>query len=461
MNRRPAPSIMANPVLVGAATVLVALVGVFLAYNANNGLPFVPTYEVTALVPDAAELVPGNDVRVGGKRVGVVDGIVASKGADGRVAARLHLKLEKTIEPLAADTKVAVRPRSPLGLKYVELQPGTSRTTVPFGGTLSLRNVAPVVDLDDALNTFDRHVRAGTRTVVDTFSSGVAGRGADLNGALEDVGPLLDHLQPVMRALRSRSADLRGFVDGLRGAAVAVDPVATQLSGLLGGVATTFDAVDRAGPSLQRVLELAPPVERLSTQTLGVARPVLDDAADIARGLRAGADLLPLGTRRLADVIDRGTPVLKRATALGPELEGTLKAVGRLAAEPTTTSSVLELTRLLGTLEPTLRELNPFQTVCNYIGLMTRNAASTISEGDANGNWFRFIQLVNTNDSMQSATLGPNVHATPYGTADATECEVGNEPYLQPGKQVIGHPAGRQPARTQQTTIPAGVSHTP
>jgi hypothetical protein len=42
MSRRN--SIAANPVLIGAATTLVVIVAVFLAYNANNGLPFVPTY---------------------------------------------------------------------------------------------------------------------------------------------------------------------------------------------------------------------------------------------------------------------------------------------------------------------------------------------------------------------------------------------------------------------------------
>ena len=35
-------SIAGNPVLIGAATVLVVIVAVFLSYNANQGLPFVP-----------------------------------------------------------------------------------------------------------------------------------------------------------------------------------------------------------------------------------------------------------------------------------------------------------------------------------------------------------------------------------------------------------------------------------
>ena len=64
--------IAGNPVLIGAATVLVILVAVFLSYNANKGLPFVPTYQVNAEVPSAAQLVVGNDVKIGGTRVGAV-----------------------------------------------------------------------------------------------------------------------------------------------------------------------------------------------------------------------------------------------------------------------------------------------------------------------------------------------------------------------------------------------------
>ena len=73
MSRRRSASIAANPVLIGAATTLVVIVAVFLAYNANNGLPFVPTYQLKADVPSAHNLVKGNDVRMGGARVGVVN----------------------------------------------------------------------------------------------------------------------------------------------------------------------------------------------------------------------------------------------------------------------------------------------------------------------------------------------------------------------------------------------------
>ena len=66
MRRRGTASLAASPVLVGAVTVLVTVIAVFIAYQANQGLPFVPTYDVKAEVPNAQKLVRGNEVRAGG-----------------------------------------------------------------------------------------------------------------------------------------------------------------------------------------------------------------------------------------------------------------------------------------------------------------------------------------------------------------------------------------------------------
>ncbi|HWE13542.1 MAG TPA: hypothetical protein VG365_08530, partial [Solirubrobacteraceae bacterium] len=66
-----ARSALGNPVLVGAMTVLVTLVAVFLAYNANSGLPFVPTTELKVNIGSGSDLVPGDEVTEGGFHVGV------------------------------------------------------------------------------------------------------------------------------------------------------------------------------------------------------------------------------------------------------------------------------------------------------------------------------------------------------------------------------------------------------
>ena len=132
--RRATQSIAASPVLVGAVTVLVALVAVYLAYNANAGLPFVPTYDVRAQVPGGSNLVEANEVRIGGFRAGAVDRIrpgVARPGSraggqdrDARSVAIIEMKLDKRFEPIASDSRIQIRPRSALGLKYVDLRAG-------------------------------------------------------------------------------------------------------------------------------------------------------------------------------------------------------------------------------------------------------------------------------------------------------------------------------------------------
>ena len=89
MSRRGgAASIAGSPVLVGALTVLVVIVAVFLSYNANSGLPFVPTYDVEAELPNAANLVEGNEVRIGGFRVGVISEINPISAGERRRRAR-------------------------------------------------------------------------------------------------------------------------------------------------------------------------------------------------------------------------------------------------------------------------------------------------------------------------------------------------------------------------------------
>ena len=87
-NRGPFGTIAASPTMVGAVTTLIVIVAVFLAYNANAGLPFVPVYRVSVEIPDAARLTDNNEVRIGGHRVGVVESVdaVRPEEAGGRLA---------------------------------------------------------------------------------------------------------------------------------------------------------------------------------------------------------------------------------------------------------------------------------------------------------------------------------------------------------------------------------------
>jgi ABC-type transporter Mla subunit MlaD len=136
-------SIVASPVLIGSVTVLITIVAVFLAYNANNGLPFVPTYALKAELPNAEKVVKGNSVRIGGFRVGAVTSMkpktIVEHGKPVTVAL-IEMKLDKSTQPLPADTVVTVRDRSALGLKYIELVPGSSSRELKPGATIPVVN---------------------------------------------------------------------------------------------------------------------------------------------------------------------------------------------------------------------------------------------------------------------------------------------------------------------------------
>src|SRR4029079_14432396 len=127
-------SLAASPTMVGAITTLIVIVAVFLAYNANNGLPFVPTYKVSTILPNAARLGPNNEVRIGGNRVGVVESIdTTTNPTNGGGAVKINLKLDKGPAPTPQDSTVRVRYRSSFGLKYLELTRGTG-PGLPEGG---------------------------------------------------------------------------------------------------------------------------------------------------------------------------------------------------------------------------------------------------------------------------------------------------------------------------------------
>ena len=244
MRRRGAASIAANPVLIGAATTLVVLVAVFLAYNANSGLPFVPTYEVKAQVPNAAGLVVGNDVRIGGTRVGAVTDIAPQAHRDGAVTALLTMKLETSIKPLPVDSTVLIRPRSALGLKYVQVTRGSSRRGYPDGATIPLTQAKPhPVELDEVLNTFDTPTRRASQVNLYEFGNALSGRGQDLNLFFQDLNPLLDNLQPVTRNLSAPATGLRPFVQSLGRTASIVAPAAETQAALFRNLDTTFSAL--------------------------------------------------------------------------------------------------------------------------------------------------------------------------------------------------------------------------
>ena len=199
--KRPGVSVFANPVLVGAVTILVVNVAVFLSYNANQGLPFVPTKQLKVELANGANLLPGNEIREGGYRIGVVTDMKARPLAGGKVGALATLKIDQKSSEIPVDSRVSIRPRSVLGLKYVEVTRGRSKKVFRDGDTMRVDKTRFPVELDELYGIFDEPTRAGARRNLQGFGDAFALRGASLNRTIAEAPRFLEHLEPVMNTL--------------------------------------------------------------------------------------------------------------------------------------------------------------------------------------------------------------------------------------------------------------------
>lgn len=445
------PAAFESPLLVGSVILAVGIVGVLLSYNANKGLPFVPTYQIFARVPDAAELTEANsEVRIRGIRVGLVKEIRATPPQRGQAAyARLTLALDRTVAELPADTRVDIRPRSVLGAKYLELVPGRSRRTIPQGGTLPVSQALPVVEFDEAFNVFDRETSEGLRNSITVAADALAGRGAAINQSVVLFRRLLAPLQSVSATLADPATDLDGFIRGAAGASRALVPVSGRLGSLIDHAATTLAALDAVRPALADSIDELPPTEIVATRAIRRINPVLDDAAYIARAIRPGSRFIPPSTFRLARALEVGTPVLERTPPLSSRLREALDAVEDLARRDNVNELAEGLLDTMPPLRSLLSDLAPAQLQCNVFGLYGTNLTQAVTEGDEGGTWLAAMLMLNVPEMLQSPEPVDNLHLNELPRQNAQECEAGNEPY-RPGQQ-IGNPGGQQSGHVPDT----------
>lgn len=453
-------SLAASPTLVGAVTVLVVVVAVFLSYQANKGLPFVPTYQISAEVPNANTLVPGNDVRIGGIRVGQITDIQPVSHEDGSVGATVDMELNQDLEPLPEDTNVVVRSRSALGLKYLELRRGTSDQGFPAGSTLPRTAAQPEpVEIDEVFNMFDEPTRDAIQANLLEFGNALAGRGVSLNNAIGELRPLVERLEPVMRNLAEPDTGLARFVSALAATAEEAAPVAEIQGQLFVDLDTTFRAfADVARPFIQETISRSPETEDVAIDTLPRIRPFLANTAVLFGELRPGFHAFAPVSKEAAQAVSLGVKALRLAPAFNAQLDPTAQSLLDLNNDPVSREGIRDLTTFSNVLSPPLSFITPVQSVCNYATLALQNLSSMVSFGDGIGTNQRAIVLqeptgpngeVGPSSAPGSGGADPSnfLHFNPYpntaSPGQERECEAGNEVYAQ-GQVAVGNVPGNQ-----------------
>jgi|GEM_PF-395588 len=416
-------SAWANPVLIGAITVLITIVAVFLAYSANRGLPFVPTKELKVDIANGSELVVGNDVREGGFRIGVVSDMRPIELPNGQVGAQLTLKLDQGHAHVPSDSTATILPRSLLGTKFLSLSVGHSSRLIPDGGTLPLSQTSVPVGFDDTLKTFNPPTRTAIQRDLVGFGDALTARGSDLNDTFATLPQLLIHLQPVAAYLSAPSTGLTRFFNALNAFTGAISPVAGVNARLFTDMATTFEAISRDPAALESTIAQSPPTLDVSTDSLRAQQPFLVDFTSLGRALTPATAALRDALPQVNPALEAGISVLPRTPAFNARVQDVFAALRDLARDPGSNVALNGLTATAGVLAPMIRYLGPFQTVCDGWDYFWSFFADHVSEQTTLGQAQRVL--------LNFANHQPN--------------NVGSLPASQPAN---GYPAGFPAAAT-------------
>lgn len=476
MLRRRSSSPFSNPVLIGALAVLVMVVGVVLAFQANNGLPYVPRYTLHIEVANAEELVHGAEVHMGGTLIGTVSQVTAGRDRQGHPIAVIDAQLDKSVQPLPVDTHFAIRMKSAIGDKYLQVTLGHSRRTWPNGATVPLGHTSATVDIDQVLNMYTPATQTGVADTTLGFGQALAGRGAGLNQAIGSFVPLVTSLAPVMRNLADPRTNLSGFLSGLGAFAHALAPVSRQQGELYTNLDRTFTALAGvARPYLQDWIRQTPPTFQSVASDGPVIGSFAADTAQLFADLRPGFATLPATAPRLATALAAGVRTLPGTARLDQQTVGLARALDQFGADGTVQAGLSRLALTGTSLGRPLEFLAPAQSTCNYMTLFLRNLASSLSDNIGTGTVLRFVLVAIDNNIAggeaapastpytSTSTAGGNkhgpLHFDPYPNTAAPgeplECSAGKEPY-SPNVAVIGNPTRNVGTATEKTTVSGG-----
>jgi len=337
------------------------------------------SYRVKAVFDNAGQLLPGNQVRVGGQPVGTISDIAL----DDQANAVVTMDVDDTVGPLHQGTTATIRATSLSGIasRYVSLKPGpNSNSRIEDGGRITADNTAAPVDLDAVFNSLDRKTRGGLRDFIRGTGDQYDTRGGEAAQSIQYFAPFLGSTSRLTQEL---ALDQRVLAQFVRDGAATVGAIAERrgdLTDLVSNTNTAMRAVGDESVSLQRALELLPTTLRRANTTfvnlrttlddldklvdeskpntkrlapfLRALRPLVSDArptiADLNQLIRAPGpnnDLIELTAKqpRLADLtasvfprairaLDRSDPVIEYARAYTPDLVGWITKFGQVAS---------------------------------------------------------------------------------------------------------------------------------
>jgi phospholipid/cholesterol/gamma-HCH transport system substrate-binding protein len=251
---------------------------------------------------NAAQLVPDNQVLIGGQAVGSVESI----GLTDDNLAEIEVSVE---QELHEGSTAVIRATSLSGVAnhYISISPGpNSGPALDDGATLDLGSTTTEVDLDQLLNTFPNPVRRALGQFVRGNAEQFSDRGKEANATFKYFGPALNRTSAFLGELNADQNLLERFVVSSAKLATAVSQRGNALSSAVSNASTAFGAIASQNEALDQTLRLLPPFMRQANTTFVNLRAALDDLDPLVETAKPA-------TRNLAPFLGELRPVLSKA----------------------------------------------------------------------------------------------------------------------------------------------------
>jgi ABC-type transporter Mla subunit MlaD len=387
-----------------------------IGYRAAETVPGRQYYNLQAEFTEADNLSNHYEVRVQGLRAGQ---ILHPRVRDGK--ALVDVRLDKKFAPLRSDSKLQVRLRSAVGVRYLEIIPGRKGRPLKEGELLPTENQRANVSLDQTLGTLDPTTRAKAQGFLTELGAGTEDNGQDINVALKRLSPFLRDVQTLAEPLNARAGITAAFIrnsaagvgafDATRDTLAATfDPAERALKPFADDADEIGETLDEATPTLNQLGRQLPQVDRLVAAVDGLARdgrPALQQA--------------PAALRETTRLMRGSRPALRQAR--------TTLDLAREAVDPTI--AVLQtLQPQLGRIDAPIDSLRPILNQLGEHACAIPNAFTTwanwLKWGTAKNTGIRFYLAVNIADELSGGSdkrlpgpdgksiLANNIHVNPY-----------------------------------------------
>jgi phospholipid/cholesterol/gamma-HCH transport system substrate-binding protein len=190
---------------------------------ANANLSSTNSY--SARFSDVTLLLPGDDVRIAGVRVGQVQEV----GIADRKQAEVKFSVDAGRQ-LPAGVTATIKFRNLVGQRYIALGQGTGSGLLAPGGTIPLQRTKPALDLTELFNGFKPLFRALAPEDVNKLSYEII---QVLQGEGGTVESLLAHTATLTSAIADKDAVIGQVITNLNSLLDTVNAHGTQLSDLI------------------------------------------------------------------------------------------------------------------------------------------------------------------------------------------------------------------------------------